>query len=203
MDVDNNAPDNTDVQDWRKGLPDEIRTSDKLKDFNDVGQLAKAYVDINVPDVPAKPEDYGIKSDNAAYADFSIKAHELKLTSDQAKGFHDYILGIEAKALEDYKAKVRESMDGSVKELRESWKTDDAGITAKISAISSKARALAGDDFINAIKESGAAYHSRFILGLEKLLSAFADDSFIKGDNQREKSAKEERDEFLSAIYGD
>ena len=136
---------------WRDALSDELKSNSTLLKFNDVGSLAKSYVNaqrligadkVAIPgeyaddsewdDVydklgrPGTPRDYdltyGEGDEAAATLDvFSDAAHKLGLSNKQAQGLLEFYSGLETQGTEMAASEASAATEAGMEELRKDW----------------------------------------------------------------------------------
>lgn len=135
---------------WLASLPEEIRAEGALKQFKDVGSLAKSYIHLNkkrndslvLPGEDAKPEEVeafynklgrpespdkyelklpeGVQANEEMLKGFKELAHKNGILPKQAQAALDFYNDINQKAAKSYE----ERLDQEVERLRKKWGDD-------------------------------------------------------------------------------
>lgn len=138
------------MTEFLESLPEELRTHPSLKDYKDVGALAKSHVelqktlgdrpkswsDLAAPTDaegrgraytslgrPESPDGYSLPSDGVGVAEFRKAAHESNLTGEQAEVLFGKIAADGKTALDARNAKFAEDMKAQGEKTAEAYKT--------------------------------------------------------------------------------
>lgn len=175
-----------------ESLPEDIRSSEYLKSYQDAGALAKDYLDLRgkIPQVPESAEGYtleypdGFPKHMRLGDEFRKGFLEAGLSNDQVKRLNELHVGMVANRL----AKINEAQDASIKELKNTWKADyDKNLT-----LINKVVTFAGGDELTRLVEMQVdgkrlGDHPVFLKAMHKIGSMLSEDQLVTG-----KSSKEE-----------
>lgn len=195
-------------------LPENLRTNEHLKGFQDHGALAQAYLDTRqkMPVVPEKMEGYEISKtpiDGVELPDEGIQlyrtvAHELKLTQEQANA----LVKIDQQRLADGRKAAKERRETAVKEAETQLKKDWGGdFDKRVGRAESVIGKFGPKEFPDWLKQTGLNNHPLFIRFMDAVGSQFTEDQLHEGkpapgDNKRPQS-EDGRPRLKFASMGD
>lgn len=208
------TPDPAAAQDWRTSLPEDIRGEESIKNFKDISDLAKGFVETKkmvgnatkVPKADAKPEEWdtfytkigrpespdkydfkmpdGTKVDESLIKEFRTAAHTSGLQPRQAQGLLDWF----NKAQEDRMAGFSKTMTDGVDKLKSEWggKFDE-----KLGMASRAVKELGGDELISLLEETGLGNHPTLVKFFAKLGESTMESPLIVGDTGSGQDSKD------------
>lgn len=192
-------------QDWRTSLPEDIRGEESIKNFKDVADLTKGFIETKklvgnatkIPKADAKPEEWdtfysklgrpespdkydfklpeGITADEALMKEFRTAAHASGLQPRQAQGLLDWFNKNQGERMASY----TKTMEEGVGKLKGEWggKFDE-----KLSVASRAVKELGGDELISLLEETGLGNHPTLVKFFAKLGESTMEDKIIVGD---------------------
>lgn len=213
--------------DWRGGLPDDLKDNPALKDFKDVGTLAKSYVDTKtmlgsriplpkegeadydkkIGEIYAKlgrpdaPDKYGVETpegfDKKHVDNFLARAHKSNYTKAQAADALDFYKGMIGEQREAAAERTTEALDGLKKEYGDKW---DA-----TAARASKAfKHYAGAELADLVLADGTKLgnNASVIKAFAKIATGMGEDNLTLGDSAAVPSLREELNKLTADKAG-
>lgn len=209
------------TQDWRTTLPEDIRGEESIKNFKDVADLTKGFIETKklvgnatkIPKADAKPEEWdtfysklgrpespdkydfkmpdGTKVDEALIKEFRTAAHTSGLQPRQAQGLLDWFNKTQGDRMTAYS----KTMEDGVGKLKTEWggKFDE-----KLSVASRAVKEMGGDELISLLEETGLGNHPTLVKFFAKLGESTMESQLIVGDGG--SNGQETKDEILRKI---
>lgn len=201
--------------DWRASLPEDLRDSPALKDYKDVGGLAKSHVELQRklgerpgmadldpptdPDArskvyarlgrPESPDGYKIPEEGA---EFRRAAHKNNLTAEQAEGLFRELSDANKAAKDTNDAKFKESLAEAERKVAEAYKTKWGDSYDGNIATFRKGWESLPQDLRTALEELGFQHDPGFIEHFFKVGQAMAEDPIFGGPGTSPVGEKEE-----------
>lgn len=175
---------------WLDSLPEDLKGSEHLKDFDGVEALAKAHVEKASepkPVIPDSPDGYeikipeGMEPDESAQGLLKAKAHEAGMNQSQVDAVMDVYKGMVEEAQNDYTKQLEEGKEETITELKTDWgpKFDENLALAKKAA-----SVVFDDEFCKFIDDSGLGNHPKFVHGLLKIGQSISEDVLKTGSDK-------------------
>lgn len=218
------APNGAAAQDWRAGLPEDIRADKSLETFKDIPDLAKSFIATKkmvgnatrIPGPDAKPEEWDTLYNKLGRPEapdkYEFKRPEVPENVKYDEELETAFRGMAHKAglstrqaqavLEQFTTFSQErlgnftkQMETGVGELKKEW---GAKFDANVGAAARTVKELGGDEIVALLNETGLGNHPAMIKFFAKLGEATSEDSLIIGDNA---NVQETRDAILLKIH--
>jgi hypothetical protein len=169
-------------------LPEGLRESDHLKGMETPEQLAQDYVNLKAaaPVIPESPDGYqlvfdeGMEIDNEVLSGFKGKAHELRLTNDQAQSlanFHNEVLtNANNKHIEARNNEGEASISALKKEFGATFEAEMAFIE--------KAKQFMTEDLKADLEETGFGNNVNLARFMHKVGKAISEDTLVEGEQK-------------------
>ena len=177
---------------FQASLPEDLRENDHLKGIDNLGTLAKNFVDLrsSQPVLPESADQYGIDypsdfPDNMRDTDtlsaFKTLAHELGIPADTAKKIFDFdisrSIAAQSKALDlekEKETKAVEAKTAAETELKTNWGDSyDANLALTLKAV----EAFGGPDFKKHLDDTGLGNHPLMIKTFHAIGKAMSEDT--------------------------
>lgn len=198
---------------WRDTLPEDLKSNVGLTKFNDVGALAKSYLEVQSyvgkkgvfpPGEKATPEQWkefakaigqpelekfdikapeGKKVNPQIAEGFKKLAHESGLLPHQAQGIMNWFLGQEEASLESRKAAFQSEQKVLVENLKKDW---GQGFDKQIAYAKLAAKELGGDDLLAHLEKTGLGNDAHLVRLLAKAGALMGEDK-LRGANSGSK----------------
>lgn len=213
---------------WKMGLPSELREDSSLKSIVDVQGLAKSYINaqklvgadkIPVPSKHATDEDWrgvysklGLPEDPKGYefkADgikpetteaFRAAAHKAGLLPKQAQGVIEWLGEHSKQVVEQAKQAHISKQSDEIKALKTEW---GAAFDQKVSAAANIFKEFATQDDIKYIQESGLSNDTRLLKIFAKVADSLKDHKIVGNQNSGEGMlTPDAAQEKIGSIFG-
>lgn len=185
------APEPT-VSSWMDSLPDDLKASESLKGFKDVGELAKAYTEAltKVHEPPESPDAYefDVPEGHEVNQEF-VKAmrhiaHESGISKPQMKGMAERFMALESMVLKQKQKDTSAAWDALKLSMVDEF-------DANVALAEKAAKHFAGADFAKEIKDHKV--HPRAVEVWSKIGKAISEDTFIDGEAKDAAKASVQR----------
>lgn len=217
--INNVAPANNGAPpaDWRASLPEELRSEESIKNFKDVADLTKGFVEtkkmvgnaIRIPKADAKPEEF-----DAFYARLgrpetpdkyeftrpqvpeNVKYDEEMETAFKGMAHKAGLSPRQAQALlEGYNEMQVKRLSGytgqmeqGIAALKKEW---GANYEKQIGLASRVVKEVGGEEMINLLNETGLGNHPTLVKFFAKLGAESADPGFIIGEDHHDAASQD------------
>ncbi|MFZ9068928.1 MAG: hypothetical protein ACO23R_16275, partial [bacterium] len=188
-----------------ESLPEDLRNEPSLRNFDDVGKLAKSYVhlvkkmgvpaeqlvrlpsspDGNWDEVynqlgrPADPSGYELDLSNDLNREYAEGAHKLGLTKEQARQVYSWMNNKYNQLQQDSKQQYREQTMQGLADLKREWGQDfesQAGIARQAFL------QLADADMVQAMEETGLGNSPQMIKLFNRVGQILQEDGLLQND---------------------
>jgi len=213
MSKEDQGPDvKTGAEDWRTGLPDDLKNDAALKDFKDVGSLAKSYVEtkklvggsIRLPSGKGKPEEeaagwsdvyakLGRPETADKYAITVGENHRPYMSEEDVKTFGDmaHKIGLSNKqaqtVIDHYLLKADGYVDSLAKERRATEYTLrnewGAAYDRNVAVAARAVMESGGKDLLDYLDRTGLGNHPAIIKAFHKMGAILVDEGYVADDS--------------------
>ena len=182
---------------FQESLPDDLRENDHLKGFDNLGTLAKNYVDLrsSQPVLPESADQYKFDyphdfpdnmKDPETLAAFRELSHKLKIPIDTAKQIFDFdisrSIAAQAKSLEmekDKEAKTAAALTEAETKLKTDWGDSyDENLSLALKGIDK----FGGPDFKKHLDDTGLGNNPLMVKTFYQIGKAMSEDTLKPGE---------------------